>query len=554
MAVKAERGVTAVITGPRAAPASLRARLARGVAIAALAWMPLAALAQSPWFDQGRPTAWAHEGVAVLAGAASHGLDVADYGLAPLRQALEAAARAPVPPARAAELAQALEAALQRYLGHLHAGRIDPLQVHQRMKAPARPALDAAAVLREAVAAGRLQAAVDAVVPRLPIYENLRLALATYRDLAPHPAWGQPLPALPPPLRRGDAAALQPGQPWGGLDALAQRLHALGDLATPPAPRPDAVSPALYDGAVVAAVQAFQRRHGLRDDGVIGRATWRALQVSPQARARQIELTLERMRWTPLQQGPRMVVINVPEFVLRAYEVDGARVAVRRTMKVIVGRDGRNRTPLFGEDMRRIEFSPYWNVPPRIARNELVPQLRRSPGVFGAQGYEFVTAGGQVVDNLRGDLLDAVLAGQARIRQRPGPKNALGDIKFVFPNQDAIYLHHTPAVGLFAPERRDFSHGCIRVEDPVGLASFVLARQPGWTEEKIRTAMAGARNQMLTLDEPVPVLITYATALVLQGRVHFFDDVYGYDALLDRALSAASRARKPATPTGAALR
>jgi murein L,D-transpeptidase YcbB/YkuD len=186
--------------------------------------------------------------------------------------------------------------------------------------------------------------------------------------------------------------------------------------------------------------------------------------------------------------------------------------------------------------MRYIEFQPYWNVPPSIARGEVVPRLRRDPGYFDREGFEFVTAQGRVVETLTPGMLDAVLAGNARIRQRPGPRNALGDIKFVFPNHENIYLHHTPSVHLFERDRRDFSHGCIRVEDPVALARFVLARQPDWPEERIRAAMAAGSLSQLSLDEPLPVLIAYGTALVTQGQVRFFDDVYGYDAVLDRAL------------------
>jgi L,D-transpeptidase YcbB len=265
--------------------------------------------------------------------------------------------------------------------------------------------------------------------------------------------------------------------------------------------------------------------------------------VPPAARARQLELSLERLRWTPLLSGPRMVVINVPEFVLRAYEVAGDRIAVRETMKIIVGKALDTRTPLLEEQMRYIEFSPYWNVPPSIARNELVPRLRRDPAYWQREGFEFVTAQG-VVESLAPALLDATLAGGARIRQRPGPRNALGDIKFAFPNRENVYLHHTPSVGLFERDRRDFSHGCIRVERPVALAMFVLAGMPDWTEERVREAMAAGESKTLRLAAPVPVLIAYGTAIVRDGRVHFFDDIYGHDRMLDAALR---RPRPPLT-------
>jgi L,D-transpeptidase YcbB len=187
--------------------------------------------------------------------------------------------------------------------------------------------------------------------------------------------------------------------------------------------------------------------------------------------------------------------------------------------------------------MRSIEFSPYWNVPPSIARGEVIPRLRRDPGYFAREGFEFVTAQGQVVDTLTPELLDAVRLSTARIRQRPGSRNALGDIKFVFPNRDHIYLHHTPSVRLFERDRRDFSHGCIRIERPVALAQFALHGMPEWTEERIRQAMRRGESTALRLAEPVPVLIAYGTVIVKAGRTHFFDDIYGHDHRLDAALN-----------------
>jgi murein L,D-transpeptidase YcbB/YkuD len=233
--------------------------------------------------------------------------------------------------------------------------------------------------------------------------------------------------------------------------------------------------------------------------------------------------------------GRRMVVINIPEFTLRAYEIQGERIVVRATMKIIVGKALNTRTPLFTEQMRFIEFQPFWNVPPSIARGEVVPRLRRDPGYWEREGFEFVV-GGRVITETSAALLDETVAGRARIRQRPGPKNALGDIKFVFPNNDNIYLHHTPAVSLFARDRRDFSHGCIRVEEPVALALFVLQDRPDWPEARIRAAMTEGEPMTLRLAEPIPVLIAYGTAMVKGGQVYFYDDIYGQDRRLDAAL------------------
>ncbi len=488
-----------------------------------------------PWFDGPRPSAQAHQALDLLAAAASHGLDPPDYGEPALRAMLAQAAQGAVPDAATREAIEgALTAAMQRYLSDLQHGRVDPRRIHHDFTPPQRDAFDAAAVLRDALGSDRLADAVRESAPRLAQYEQLRMALSRLRALSDHEAWSQPMPALPPDAR-GRPRKLEPGQSWAGAARLAQRLAALGDL-----PEAATVGP-VYDGALVDAVRGFQRRHGLADDGVIGRDTLAALQVPPAARARQVELTLERLRWTPLMQAARMVVINIPEFVLRAYEVRDGRIEVQQTMKVIVGKAARTRTPLFDEDMRFIEFSPYWNVPYSIARGEIVPRLRRDPGYWSAEGFEFADGSGLALPGLSAERLDAVLGGQLRIRQRPGPRNALGDIKFVFPNREHIYLHHTPSVRLFERERRDFSHGCIRVEHPVALAGFVLQGMPQWNEARVREAMQSGKSFTLRLAEPVPVLIAYATALVRDGRMHFFDDLYGLDRLLDAALREHSR-------------
>ncbi|MDB5779804.1 MAG: Peptidoglycan-binding domain 1 protein [Polaromonas sp.] len=479
------------------------------------------------WFDGDRPGAQAQAAVAVLADAASHGLAPQDYSADALARAVAGAAQGPsLDAARVARLDQALTTAMARYLADVHTGRVDPQKIRHNFSPPEREPFNAGAYLQAALAAGRLREAALEAAPRLPIYASLREALAAYRARADRPAWRQPLPPLP----GGQAGKLAPGQAYAGLAALAERLADLGDLP------PGLALPARYDEPLIKAVKAFQQRHGLGADGLLGKATLAALQVAPAARARQIELALERLRWTPLMQGPRMIVVNIPEFVLRAYEVRDGRIQVEEEMRIVVGKALDTRTPLFDEDMRFIEFSPYWNVPPSIARAEIVPRLRRDPGYLARQEMEFVSNGGRVDRAVSVGLLDAVLAGKARIRQRPGPKNALGDIKFVFPNRDNIYLHHTPATQLFSRDRRDFSHGCIRVEHPVALARFVLKNMPYWTEERIRTAMGRGQSATLRLPEPVPVLIAYGTALVKDGRAFFFDDLYGLDRLLDAAL------------------
>lgn len=492
------------------------------------------------WFNEaGSPTDQASVAITALESAADHGLDPADYAAAALRQALAAAQQDPPLDAdRQAQLDAALTSALQRYLVDLRRGRVDPREIHARFDVPNPDSFDPAALLAAALATDTLAQALRDAEPRVPLYAALRQALAQYRALAGHSAWLTPL-TLP-------ARALSPGEGYAGLPVLAQRLEALGDLPA------GTFVPARYEGALVDALRAFQERHGLEVDGVLGPATLKALNVPPSERVRQIELSLERLRWTPLLHGPRMVVVNVPEFTLRAYEVEGTQLTVRLAMKVIVGKALDTRTPLFDEDMRFIEFSPYWNVPPSIARGEIIPRLRRDPAYFGRQGFEFVTDSGRVVTTLSAENLDAVLHRGWRIRQRPGPRNVLGDIKFIFPNNQNIYLHHTPEAQLFARVRRDFSHGCIRVEAPIELAKFVLQDRPDWTEDRIREAMDAGKSRTIALEQPLPVLIAYSTVVVKAGRVFFHPDLYGHDPVLDRALQARSAALAPLLTAGLA--
>jgi murein L,D-transpeptidase YcbB/YkuD len=476
------------------------------------------------WFDAGRPGAPAQQAVQILLAAADEGLDPNHYQAADLSQAVTQASTGPVPdPVQQAALDAALTHAMQHYLSDLSRGRVNPSQVKASFSLPSNPAVDVADWLRTAVSEQRLRQAVAQLAIQTPMAAPLRQALAQYRALILHPAWQSHLAPLP-------GRKLAAGQDYAGLPLLSERLQALGDLAT------GAPVPARLEGELIAGLMRFQERHGLTPDGVLGPKTIQQLNITPEQRAEQIVLTLERMRWTPLRQASRMVVVNVPEFVLRAYEVQDGHIRVKLSMKVIVGKALDTRTPLFDEEMRFIEFSPYWNIPPSIARHETVPRLRADPGYLARQGMEFVTSSGQVVTTVAPDHLDAVLSGKWRIRQRPGPQNALGDIKFIFPNNDNIYLHHTPSPGLFERDRRDFSHGCIRVQDPVALAEFVLQDDPDWTEERILAAMASGQSSTLRLSQPLTVLIAYSTVVVKAGRVYFYPDLYGHDQLLARAL------------------
>ena len=510
-------------------PAAPRRHLrARRWLCLALLGLAQTALAAPQWFEpagdgwRARPVV--QQALTLLEQAADDGLNPADYPTATLDQAL-VAAHQPLPEARAQALDAQLTALVQRYLDDLHTGRIDPRALHRQLEieppTPLPPTL-----LSDALAQGRLDDAVRAATPPGAPYARLREALAQYRqiDTRHGSAWARPL-ANPP-----------------SLPLLTERLRALGDW---PDDRP---APKAINADVRAAVRAFQARHGLPADGQLNAGTLRTLNVSPAQRVRQIALNMERLRWMAPPAAPRLIDVNLPEFMLRALSREGEHYREDLAMRVIVGRALDTSTPLMSEQMESIEFSPYWNIPPSIARQETVPRLRRDPSYLSRANLELVGPGGQVLRSASAAQLDAVLAGKMRIRQRPGPNNALGDIKFIMPNNSNIYLHHTPSVGLFQRSRRDFSHGCIRVEAPVALAQFVLQDDPAWTEQRIRRAMSAGKSTFTRLQEPLPVRLSYNTATAHEGaagvQASFFDDIYGFDRALAAELVKNSEQRK----------
>lgn len=471
----------------------------------------------APWLDSNhQPTLVAQQAVQRLNDAALDGLNPADYEAARLAAALKAPSAAQAP-----QLEAELTRQVTRYLQHLHSGRVDPRQLKEDYNGKDATPFDAEGVLQQAWAANSMQPALHAATPKAPGYSAVRQALVRERQLATHAAWEEPVTAK-------------------SLKTVAQRLEAMGDMkAVDVANVNTAMTSALQNG-----VKSFQKRMGLAANGQLNKATLAALNQSPLQRAERLALTLERLRWTPLEQNSRMIVVNIPEFRLRAYEIQDGKPDVKVNMRVVVGKALDTRTPLFDEDMTLIEFAPYWNVPASIARKELVPRIQRDPGYLNRAGFEIVGTGG----------LEGVLKGTARLRQKPGPQNALGDIKFVLPNNQAIYLHHTTATGLFNRERRDFSHGCVRVEEPVKLAQFVLQNDPAWTKERIEKAMKTNKSSTVRLKEPIPVVLTYMTAIVQGGQPYFFNDVYGHDKSLVNLLSGkkATVAVKPAAKPAAA--
>jgi len=415
----------------------------------------------------------------------------------------------------------ALTVSVMRYASDLHIGKLNPgiyyrgfdirhkhYELADLIRKRLVNALDVHSVLRE-------------IEPPFSGYQRTQAALQHYRALAREDS-GERLPSTKLPI--------EPGASYPGVARLVELLRRVGDL-TPDAPAPDA-----YKGSLVDAVKRFQTRHGLTADGRIGKATFAQLNTPLAQRVHQLELTLERWRWVPHEFARPPIVVNIPEFELRALN-ESYTTALE--MKVVVGKAYRRKTPVFAADMKFVIFRPYWNVPRSITVEELLPKVARDRHYLAANDYEVVTADDRVVT--RGTIDDDVLAklrsGKLSIRQAPGQKNALGLAKFMFPNEYNVYLHGTPATRLFSQSRRDFSHGCIRVEKPDELAQWVLRDKPEWTPERIDAAMHAQKPLQVDLPNPIPVLIVYATAVVLENEVRFFDDVYGLDAELDALLA-----------------
>lgn len=462
------------------------------------------------WLDEsGGLTAAGRQAVDLLAGADSHGLNPAHY-------------RVDMAPSSLAPFDVELSLAMLRYLGDITFGRVDPAQLgHQLPARGGRSALPAS--LRRAAAAGHTIDSVTEAMPLLGGYEGLRNALVTYRALAAGPALPE-IPTLP-----ADAPSIHVGDPLPWAAALRAHLQAFGDLAS----AADVPVGDIYDPSLEGAVKRFQQRHGLADDGVIGKGTMAALQVPIATRVRQIEMALERLRWLPRDLTGRVMLVNIPMYRLSAFDNIRATTPVM-TMKVVVGTKGRYSTPVFASQVENVVFRPYWNVPRSIVNGELLPRERAEPGYLVAHRYELVRGNsdrGEVVP-VSAESLQVLAAGALRLRQRPGPGNALGLVKFDLPNDYDVFLHDTPSQSAFQRDQRALSHGCVRVEHPLDLAAWVLDA-PTWSRDDVTNATTARDAQMVRVGRPVHVVLMYSTAAAdADGTIHFAPDVYGHDVRL----------------------
>ncbi len=360
-------------------------------------------------------------------------------------------------------------------------------------------------------------------------YERTVQALNHYRVLAAEDD-GALLPATEKPV--------EPDDDYAGLARLIRLLTRTGDL-------PEGAVPAdseLYEGALVEAVKRFQSRHGLEPDGRIDTTTLAQLNTPLPVRIRQLELALERLRRCSYDPSLPAIVLNLPEFRLRAYGgADAAGGDPELEMKVVVGQPPDHKTPIFVSRLELVIFRPHWTVPASIQRNELLPEIRRDPSWISANNFELVTPHGELAgDRMDSEhLLSELSTGELLLRQKPGPKNTLGLVKFLFPNEYGIYMHDTSARWLFAPEHRALSHGCIRLEKPEELAEWVLRGQSGWSRDGILAAMHGTETISVKINRPIQLVTMYSTAVVMKnGEVHFFQDIYGEDSALEKDLAA----------------
>lgn len=496
-------------------------------------WVPL-------WFAGDTLTGPARAMLRVLDEAANRGLDPLDYDAPWLEVQL---ARGPMPdPGLAARVELALTVASARYALALRRGRIRPEAVHATYRVPP-DSFDVTLTLTTLAVSSEPHDVLRALEPPFIHYWLLMASLVRYRALARDSA----LVVLPPMPRR-----LRPGEPYAGVPTLRRLLRLLGDYRDSTGVP---ILDTLYSGEVVEALKRFQMRQGFTPDGVIGDSTRGRLQTPFVQRIRQMELTLERWRWMPRTFPAPPIIVNIPAFRLYAFRTTALDETTMLAMNVVVGTAFKTETPVFAANLEYLTFSPYWDVTPTIALNEIKPAALRNPEFLTRNRYELVEQGEPVApwpENI------ARIGEGVRVRQTPGVHNALGAVKFIMPNDYQVYLHDTPSKALFERTRRDASHGCIRLGDPFALAQFLLRDQPEWTDEAIRTAMRAEAPTTVRLRQPVPVHITYATAVAREnGDVFFYPDIYGHDRTLDQLLRKGypyGRERRPEVPPAGGTR
>ena len=489
----------------------------------------------SAWVDNHKATDQAIALATLFATSASKGLNPQDYDapLWPARLHLLADAN----DQQVALFDTAMTVAAMRYVSDLHIGRVNPSHFSFGVNVQTKKYDLANFLVQQVVAAKSMDDALKGVEPDSARYRETVKALVLYQQMAKQTAADPPLPMPGKPL--------SPGAAYADAGALTTRLQLLGDMpkdagvAGSGIPACGNLSLACgdtrYTQALAEGVKSFQSRHSLPGDGRLTPQTVAALNVPLDTRVHQLEDTLERMRWLAPEYQAAPVQVNIPEFVLRVFGDDHT---LAFQMRVVVGQSSEqdHQTPVLVQEMRYIVLRPFWVVTPTIIKQEIVPHVEADKDYIEAKNFQVVDRIGRPVEHWTAEGLEKNLY---MVREKPGPQNSLGLVKFMFPNKLNIYLHSTPAIQLFTRSKRDFSHGCVRIQDPEKLAAWVLRDKPEWTPDKLHDAMEnGQDNKTVLLSHPIPVLISYDTARVGEdGKVYFFADIYGYDKDMEDVLA-----------------
>jgi L,D-transpeptidase YcbB len=477
------------------------------------------------WVRNRQPSAAALQYIAMFQQAAEKGLVPEDYDASLWGDRLSRL-KASAADADLAKFDAAVTVSLMRYVRALNVGRVNPKMPGRQVNIRDQKVDLAVFVHQQLENAADPAAEMKAVEPPWPGYWRTLDWLHRATAIVKEDTGGLlPVPQNP----------ILPGQPYASVPRLTALLRLIGDLPANAQVDPNS---GVYGGALVDAVKQYQDRHGLDVDGKLSASVLNDLNVPLSHRLEQIVLTLERWRWVEHSFPQPPIVVNVPEFKLRAYDATGHVMLFK---KVIVGKAYGHRTPLLEKDIKYVVFRPYWEVTPSIQRAEIVPHIERDPSYISKKNFEVVDADDKVVTDavVSAEVLAQLRSGHYRVRQKPGPSNSLGLVKIIFPNSDNVYLHGTDAPQLFTASRRDFSHGCVRVENPSDLVAWVLRNNPGWDLRRVQAAMNGTTdNVTVNLEKPIPVLILYATVATLEnGRAYFLDDIYGFDAELEAVLA-----------------
>jgi len=470
------------------------------------------------WIENGKPSKRAAEIISVLEDAGSHGLDPQSYFLDLINQH-----KVSKHPNDMVRLDILLSMGMMRYVADQREGRILAREIDPVLFESASDVeIDWTVLRQEAFGAPNMKVFLEQQEPPFLQYRELKKKLSEYRGFAASGGW----PVIPA------GETLKPGMDDPRIKDVRQRLSSTGELTA------GNMDSTMFDPALEEAVKRFQKRHNLSSDGAIGKQTLAAMNVTAEARVNQINVNMERYRWLNRDMNDRLVAVNIAGFVAYA----GVPGKFDLSMPVVVGKL-RHETPVFSDTIKYVVFNPYWTLTPNIARNETLPKLKKDPLYLKKNDMRIFQGWGDDSKELDPATIDWSKVSkkdmnQYRVRQDPGPKNALGTLKLVFPNKYDVYLHDTPSHALFKREKRAFSHGCIRMDRPVEMASWVLGgEEAGWGVERINQIIKGRERQVAVLEKPVPVHIMYRTAVVdtQDNALIFYDDIYGRDKILARA-------------------